>query len=87
MSAQETTPGQAFSTAVLTRFTVSKPSPARDMLSGASFSASSFGDEIKAEASHPCKNLFTQFLFNSVNHNDSFCISTSKLLFIIILYN
>jgi hypothetical protein len=54
MSAQETTPGHFFSTAVLARMMVSKPSPARDMLSDASFSASSLGDAIRTEASQPC---------------------------------
>jgi hypothetical protein len=53
-SAQETTPGQAFSTAALARTTVSKPSPARDWLSGASFSASLLPDAIITDASQPC---------------------------------
>uniref|UniRef100_A0A0A9DBD8 Uncharacterized protein n=1 Tax=Arundo donax TaxID=35708 RepID=A0A0A9DBD8_ARUDO len=55
MSAQETTPGHLFSTSALARTTVSKPSPARDTLSGASFSASLSWDAIMTDASQPCK--------------------------------
>lgn len=54
ISAQETTPGQAFSTAFFARITVSNPSPARDLLSDESFSASSVGTAIRADASAPC---------------------------------
>jgi hypothetical protein len=54
MSAQETTPGHFFSTAALTRLMVSKPSPASDSLSGASFSASFFLDAIRTAALQPC---------------------------------
>ncbi|CAA7404676.1 unnamed protein product [Spirodela intermedia] len=55
MSAQETTPGHLLSTAVLALTTVSNPSPAREMFSSASFSASPFGEAIITEASHPCE--------------------------------
>jgi len=54
MSAQETTPGQAPSTFCFAFTTVSNPSPARERLSGASFSASPFGEETIVEASQPC---------------------------------
>lgn len=55
MSAQETTPGHFASTACLAFITVSNPSPARERLSGASFSASPFGDAIMIDASQPYK--------------------------------
>lgn len=55
ISAQETTPGHFFSTSALARTTVSKPSPARDTLSGASFSASLSRDAMMTDASHPYK--------------------------------
>lgn len=54
ISAHETTPGQAASTAFLALMTVSNPSPARDRLSDESFSASLFGDAINTDASLPC---------------------------------
>lgn len=54
ISAQETTPGQAASTAFFALMTVSNPSPARDLSSAESFSASSFGDAIITDASLPC---------------------------------
>lgn len=54
-SAHETMPGHCASTACFALMTVSKPSPARERLSGASFSASPFGEAIRTDPSHPCK--------------------------------
>uniref|UniRef100_A0A7C9CJ64 Uncharacterized protein n=1 Tax=Opuntia streptacantha TaxID=393608 RepID=A0A7C9CJ64_OPUST len=53
ISAQDTTPGQRASTACFAFRTVSNPSPASERLSGASFSASLFGEKIITEASQP----------------------------------
>lgn len=53
ISEHETRPGQWASTASLALATVSNPSPARDILSWASFSASPLSDAINTEASHP----------------------------------
>ena len=53
ISAHDTRPGHWASTASLALFTVSKPSPARDILSCASFSASPLSDVTNTEASHP----------------------------------
>jgi hypothetical protein len=59
-SAQETVSGQAASTAALALRTVSKPSGARDLLSGASFSAWLPGvDSISTEPSQPCARMRT----------------------------
>lgn len=54
MSAHDTMPSHSASTACLALPTVSKPSPAKERLSGESFSASLFGEAMRTEASHPC---------------------------------
>ncbi|KAH7846830.1 hypothetical protein Vadar_018658 [Vaccinium darrowii] len=57
ISTQETTPGHTASTAAFDLITVLKPSPSRERLSGASFSASPFGDAIIIDASHPYRDI------------------------------
>lgn len=77
ISAHDTRPGHWASTASLALFTVSKPSPARDILSCASFSASPLSDVTNTEASHPyTATKHTWIIIPKNKHKKSFKITT-----------
>lgn len=69
ISVHDTRPGHWASTASLALFTVSKPSPARDILSWASLSASPLLDAINTDASHPY--TITNHMNNNTNKKNN----------------